>query len=154
MNLFLSQFVNSIDKKGRVSVPASYRQSAGCSENFFGIVVYQSIRNHCIEACSLARLQELAKMIQFLDPYSDERDAFETVILGGAVQLSFDPEGRVVIPKHLLEFADLDIQANFVGKGQVFEIWNPDIFSKHLIKAKESAVQNRLLLKNIQQGNV
>ncbi len=153
MNLFLSQFVNSIDKKGRVSVPASYRQSTS-PETFAGIVVYPSIRNKCIEACSLTRLQELAEMIQRLDPYSDERDAFETIILGGAVQLSFDPEGRVILPKHLTEFAGLDLRANFVGKGQVFEIWNPSNFNEHLANAKEIAAKNRLLLKNIQQGNV
>ena len=153
MNLFLSKFNNAIDKKGRVSVPASYRQAA-VSESFSGIVVYPSIRNNCIEACSLKRLKELAEMIYNLDPYSEERDAFETIILGEAVQLTFDPEGRVTLPKHLIEFAGLDIQACFVGKGQVFEIWSPEKFEAHLSKVKDIAATNKLLLKNIHQGSV
>ncbi len=151
MDLFLSRFINSIDKKGRVSVPSSYRQSAS-SELFSGVVVYPSIRNKCIESCSLTRLKELAGMIQNLDPYSEERDAFETIILGEAVQLSFDPEGRVIIPKHLIEFAGIDSQACFVGKGQVFEIWEPKNFEEHLVHAKEIAANNKLLLKNLHQG--
>lgn len=145
--------MNSIDKKGRVSVPASYRQVSS-SDGFLGVVVYPSIRNNCIEACSITRLRELAEMIYNLDPYSDERDAFETIILGESVQLTFDSEGRVVIPKHLSEFAQLDSQAYFVGKGQVFEIWNPKLFDIHLEKVKEIAVNNKTLLKNIQQGRV
>ena len=153
MNLFLSRFTNSIDKKGRVSVPSSYRQNASTGV-FAGVVVYPSIRNKCIESCSLARLKELAEMIQNLDPYSDERDAFETIILGEAVQLAFDPEGRVVLPKHLIEFSEIDNHACFVGKGQVFEIWEPKKFEQYLVNAKDTAVQNRLLLKNLHQGQV
>ena len=153
MNLFLSRFTNSIDKKGRVSVPSNYRQSAS-TDGFAGVVIYPSIRNKCIEACSLSRLKELAEMIQHLDPYSDERDAFETIILGQAVQLAFDPEGRIVLPKHLIEFANLDSEACFIGKGQVFEIWEAKMFDEHLAKAKEVAAHNRLLLKNVHQGNV
>jgi MraZ protein len=136
-----------------VSVPSSYRQVTS-GEGFAGIVVYPSIRNKCIEACSLSRLEELAAMIYNLDPYSEERDAFETIILGEAVQLSFDPEGRVVLPKHLIEFASIDSNATFVGKGQVFEIWESELFDSHLVKVQEIAANNKLLLKNIQQGRV
>lgn len=153
MSLFLSRFINTIDKKGRVSVPSSYRQTAS-NENFAGVVVYPSIRNKCIEACSIDRLKELAEMIYRLEPYSDERDAFETIILGEAVQLTFDTEGRVHVPKQLLEFAGLDKQACFVGKGKVFEIWNPDMFEDYLAKAKSTAAENKLLLKNIHQGSL
>ena len=151
MSLFLSRFTNSIDKKGRVSVPASYRQHTS-SEGFSGVIVYPSIRNKCLEACSLNRIKELAEMIYSLDPYSDERDAFETIILGESVQLTFDTEGRINLPSHLAQFANLNSQANFVGKGQVFEIWNPENFDSHLKVAKETAANNKSLLKNIHQG--
>lgn len=153
MSLFLSKYINGIDKKGRVSVPSNYRQNA-ITDGFAGVVVYPSIRNKSIEACSLSRLKELASMIYSLDPYSEERDAFETIILGEAVQLSFDTEGRVVLPKHLIDYANLDQNAAFVGKGMVFEIWNPDLFEKYSIKVREIASNSKLLLKNIQQGSV
>lgn len=148
MSLFLSRYTNSIDKKGRVSVPSNYRQCASI-DGFAGVVIYPSIRNQCLEACSLKRLNELAEMIYNLDPYSEERDAFETIILGESVQLSFDKEGRVNLTKNLIDFAGLDNSACFVGKGQVFEIWNPNNFETHLKSAKETAIKNKLLLKNI-----
>ena len=146
--MFLSKYLNSIDKKGRVSVPASYRSSIA-SQSFTGIIAYPSIKHNCIEACSIERLEQLSQIIQSLDPYSEERDAFETIILGESSQLGMDGEGRIVLPKHLMEYASLTDQVTFIGKGLVFEIWNPVAAEDHLAKAKLIAQNNRNLLKNI-----
>lgn len=144
----MSKYINNLDKKGRVSVPASYR-AALSSQSFNGVIVYPSFRNKCIEACSLKRLEELSQMIQTLDPYSEERDAFETIILGEAIQLAFDGEGRVILPKSLIEHSDISEQVCFVGKGLVFEIWQPQNFETYLSSARQIAQNNRLTLKNI-----
>lgn len=146
MRIFLSKFLNNIDKKGRISVPSNYRMVLN-DQN--GLIVYPSIKHKCLEACSTKRLEELSEIIQTLDPYSEERDAFETIILAEAVHLSFDGEGRVILPKGLVEYAGLEDKAYFVGKGLVFEIWNPSDFETYLSKAQESAKANRHLLKNI-----
>lgn len=147
MNIFLSKYINKIDKKGRVSIPASYRLALA-KERFNGIIVYPSFKNNCIEACSMSRLEELGRIIQNLDPYSDERDAFETIVLGEALQLQFDNEGRVILPAYLTEQAGVSAQACFVGKGLVFEIWNPANFEQYLKSARKIAQGNRLVLKN------
>lgn len=148
MSMFLSRYINKVDKKGRVSVPASYR-SALATEKFNGIIIYPSFKNKCIEACSISHLEQLSQIIQNLDPYSDERDAFETIVLGEAVQLQFDNEGRVLLPTYLTEQVGIDEQACFVGKGLVFEIWHPENFDAHLKAAKEIAQSKRFILKNI-----
>ena len=148
MNIFLSKYINNLDKKSRVSVPASYRLAL-VGQSFNGIIAYPSFRNKCIEACSISRLEQLSQVIQSLDPYSEERDAFETMILGEAVQLAFDGEGRVVLPKSLLEHAEISEQVYFVGKGVMFEMWQPQNFDKYLSKARQIAQDNRLTLKNV-----
>ena len=147
MNIFLSKYVNKIDVKGRVSIPASYRAALG-AENFNGIIVYPSFKNNCIEACSMSHLEALSRIIQRLDPYSDERDAFETIVLGEAIQLQFDNEGRVTLPSYLTNQIGITNQGCFVGKGLVFEIWNPDNFEKYLKSARLIAQENRSILKN------
>ena len=147
MNIFLSKYINKIDKKGRVSIPAGYRLALA-KERFNGIIVYPSFKNNCIEACSMSRLEELSRIIQNLDPYSDERDAFEAIVLGEAVQLQFDNEGRVILPSYLTEQVGVSAQACFVGKGLVFEIWNPENFEQYLKSARKIAQGNRLVLKN------
>ena len=87
-------------------------------------------------------------MIESLDPYSEERDAFETMIFGEAVQLSFDGEGRVILPQSLMKHAGIEEQACFVGKGVIFEIWQPQNFEKYLNSAQKIAHEKRLTLRN------
>src|SRR5579871_2750413 len=116
--LFLSTFQNKIDKKGRISVPAPFRTILARDEEFSGIVAYGSFINRCVEACGIDRIRKLSGRIELLDPFSEERDAFATTILGGSQQLAFDGEGRVMLPEPLLELADLSDMAMFVGKGE------------------------------------
>lgn len=150
MALFLSTFVKKIDKKGRVSVPAQFR-AALTEESFGGIVVYNSFVNPCVEASGMSRIEKLSNGIDNLDPFSNERDAFATAILGGSFQLQFDSEGRVTLPPELTKAANIDEDVVFVGKGPTFEIWEPKTFAEHSEKARKLALEKRgqLRLNNI-----
>lgn len=143
--LFLSTYTNRIDKKGRVSIPASFRSSLA-QQTSSGIICYSSFINPCIEASGINRIEMLSQTIDSLDPYSETRDAFATTILGGCIQLLIDGEGRVIIPDSLIEFAKLNDQACFVGKGATFEIWNPATFEEYAIKSREIAKKDRHIL--------
>lgn len=144
--LFLSTFEKSIDKKGRISVPPSFR-TVLAAESFNGVIAYPSFVNGCIEACGMARMAKIYERIEALDPYSEERDAFATAILGGSVQLAFDGEGRIMLPEALLERAGISGEAVFVGKGATFEIWSKEGFAAHEQQAREMAKKQRSALK-------
>lgn len=142
MALFLSTYTNKVDKKGRVSVPAQYRNMLA-NQIFHGVVAYASFVHPCIEASGIDRIERLSDSIDALDPFSEERDAFATAILGGSQQLSFDGDGRVILPESLLKVAGITDQAIFVGKGKTFEIWNPQTFEAYAAKARELAQEKR-----------
>lgn len=142
MALFISTYVNKVDKKGRVSIPANFRNVLG-DQSFQGIIIYYSFINTCIEACDMERIQVLSQNIDNLDPYSEERDALATAILGGSVQLSFDNEGRVMLPQDLMQLSEISDKATFVGKGATFEIWNPEKFKIYAEKSHNLAKQER-----------
>jgi len=144
--LFLSTFTNKVDAKGRVSVPAQFRATL-VNENYSAMVVYESFINQCIEGCDLDRIKKLSDSIDNLEPFSEERDAFATAVLGGSVQLSIDGDGRVILPENLLKTAKIKDNAVFVGKGSTFEIWEPESFSKYMEKAKSEAKLKRNLLR-------
>jgi MraZ protein len=146
MALFLSNFTNKIDKKGRVSVPAQFRLAVSGQE-FSGVVMYESFVNKSIEGCDIERIKQLSESIDDLDPFSDTRDAFATSILGGSVQLPFDSDGRVILPESLIEFAKLNDRATFVGKGKTFEVWQPESFAHYMKQAQEKARDNRSMLR-------
>ncbi len=144
--LFLSTFEKTIDKKGRISVPPAYR-AVLAAEQFNGVVAYPSFVHGCIEACGMEHMKKLYERIEALDPFSEERDAFATAILGGSVQLTFDPEGRVTIPEAMLERTGIKDAAVFIGKGATFEIWSKDSFAKHEAQARSTAKSSRGALK-------
>lgn len=146
MALFLSTFEKQIDKKGRVSVPPSFR-AVLAAQNYNGMIAYSSFVRPCIEVCGMERLEKLYAQMESLDPFSEEHDAFATAILGGSVQLPFDGEGRAVVPPALLEKAGITDTGVFVGKGATFEIWAPAAFEKHQAAARELALKKRLVLK-------
>lgn len=141
MALFLSTFENKIDKKGRISVPAQFRASLA-NQDFAGIVVYESFVNDCIEGCDISRIKQLSESIDNLDPFSSKRDAMATTVLGGAIQLPLDGDGRIILPEILLKKAGLKDKAVFIGKGPTFEIWNPEKFVTYFEKAKATAREN------------
>ncbi|MFQ5958987.1 MAG: division/cell wall cluster transcriptional repressor MraZ [Alphaproteobacteria bacterium] len=148
MALYLSTFINRIDRKGRVSVPAPFR-AALAGEPYTGIVVFPSFREsyNAIEACGMARMERLSASLDRLNPFSDEHDDFASVIFGASVQLPFDGEGRIILPPHLLEHAAISDQAAFVGRGATFQIWEPGALHDFQNEAQRRARAARATLK-------
>jgi MraZ protein len=147
MALFLSHVEKKIDRKGRVSVPSGFR-AVLAAEVFQGVVVYQSFVNPCIEACGMGRIESLMQRIEALDPFSEEYDAFTTSILAGSVQVTFDGEGRIVLPESLIASVGIKEDVVFVGKGHTFEIWEPKAFAEHAAKSRALALEKRLYLRS------
>jgi len=147
--VFLSTFVNKVDRKGRVSVPATFRAVLG-GQSYPGIVVFPSFREayNAIEACGMDRMERLSASVDGLNPFSDEHDDFATAIFGSAVQLPFDGEGRVMLPEHLRAHAGITDQAAFVGRGATFQIWEPAALEVYQREARRraAAARDRLAL--------
>ena len=151
--MFLSTHENNLDKKGRVSVPASFRSHLS-NLGYNGIICYPSFNNSSIEACSQDRIEKISSVIDSLNPFEEKRDYFATSILSESVNLQFDTEGRVSLTEKLLTHAKIKNNILFVGLGKTFQIWEPKIFEKFKIEARKKAFKYRENLKweNKQKG--
>ena len=143
--MFLSTYENKLDKKGRVSVPASFRSHLS-NLGYNGVICYPSFNNSSIEACSQDRIEKISSVIDSLNPFEEKRDYFATSILSESSNLQFDTEGRVSITEKLLKHANIKNNILFVGLGKTFQIWEPKIFEKFKIIARKKAYQNRAKL--------
>lgn len=146
MALFLSTFINKVDTKGRVSLPAQFRSALGVDAPNV-VIVYESFINQAIEGCDIERIKKISQAIDDLDPFSEERDAFSATVLGGAIQLTIDGEGRIIIPQELIKKMNIKNNVVFVGKGSTFEIWEANKFNDYSLKAREIAKEKRNLLR-------
>jgi MraZ protein len=144
--MFLSSYENKLDKKGRVSVPASFRSHLS-SAGYSGFTTYPSFNLEALEACSEDRIERLSNTIDSLNPFEEKRDYFATSVLSESVSLQFDSEGRVLITDKLLNHAKIKNSILFVGLGKTFQLWEPKSFEKFKIVARKKAYQNRSNLK-------
>ena len=150
--MFLSTFENKLDKKGRVSVPASFRSHLS-NLGYNGVICYPSFNNPSIEACSQDRIEKISSTIDSLNPFDEKRDFFATSILSESINLQFDTEGRISISTNLLKHANIKNSILFVGQGQTFQIWEPATFEKFKVQARKKANLNRASLKWEKQLN-
>ena len=150
--MFLSTYENKLDKKGRVSVPASFRSYLS-SLGYNGVICYPSFNNQSIEACSQDRIEKLSNTIDSLNPFEEKRDFFATSILSESISLQFDSEGRVSLSSKLLKHAKIKNNMLFVGQGKTFQIWEPEIFKKFKAQARKKSNLYRASLKWEKQFN-
>ena len=144
--MFLSIFENRLDKKGRVSVPASYRAHLS-TLGYNGIICFPSFNNQSIEAWSQDRIEKISNSIDTLNPFDEKKDYFATSILSESINLQFDSEGRILLGQKLLKHAKIKNSMLFVGQGKTFQIWEPTNFEKFRANARKKANINRAGLK-------
>ena len=144
--MFLSTYENKLDKKGRVSVPSSFRSYLS-SLGYNGIICYPSFTHQSIEAWPQERIEKISSAIDILNPFEDKRDFFATSILSESISLQFDSEGRISLTPKLLKHAKIKNSMVFVGQGKTFQIWEPSLFEKFKVSARKKANLNRASLK-------
>ena len=150
--MFLSTFENKLDKKGRVSVPASYRSYLS-NLGYNGVICFPSFNNQCIEAWSQDRIEKISNAIDSLNPFEEKKDYFSTSILSESINLQFDSEGRILLNQKLLKHAKIKNSMLFVGQGKTFQIWEPTIFEKFRVTAKKKYNIHRANLRWERQFN-
>ena len=150
--MFLSVYENKLDKKGRVSVPASFRSYLS-NLGYNGIICFPSFNNQSIEAWPQDRIEKISNAIDNLNPFEEKKDYFATSILSESVNLQFDSEGRILLTNKLLKHAKIKTSMVFVGQGKTFQIWEPTLFEKFKVTARKKSNINRSSLKWEQKLN-
>jgi MraZ protein len=128
--LFTGTHVNKLDKKGRVSVPASFR-AALTGLPFAGVHAYPSRAGvPAIECCGADWMERLRERIGSFEPEDAEGLKRAMAVFSNTHDLPFDPEGRITLPPKFIQHAGLDGQIAFVGIGHIFQIWEPSRFEQ------------------------
>ena len=86
----------------------------------------------------MSRMEQMASATDQMGIFDREMDDLSAMLFADARPLAFDVTGRIVIPADMLEHAGITDRAVFVGRGNSFQIWNPDAFRS----AQEKSLQN------------
>ena len=145
MELFLSTFVNRVDRKGRVSVPATFRSTLATHRHPHQVVLMPSFKFPAIDGTGSDHLGAMMEGLSTLDQYSDRRDDL-ALVFADSRSLQIDGEGRIVLPDDLKGHADITDEVAFVGLGTMFQLWQPQRFTAHRTEAHERSRRERATL--------
>lgn len=130
--MFLGQYEHIIDEKGRLIVPAKYREPLG--DNF--IITYGL--DVCLFVYSLEEWKTLAEKLNLLPLGQRDARAFKRILFSRATNCTIDSQGRVIIMKYLRDYARIDKEVMIIGVSDRIEIWSKDIWQKYFDKIEDS----------------
>ena len=136
MDRFLSNATNKIDAKGRVSVPATFR-SVLAKKGVQELYCLQDFSFPAVSAGGPELLAQYERQLDALDPLSPEADELSLLIHGGGIPLRLDGEGRLMVVDFIRDFTGISSEVTFVGRGEFFQLWEPEAFRSAQAAARE-----------------
>jgi MraZ protein len=145
MSQFLGTHQNRLDAKGRVSIPAAFRNVLRMMPTVpetTSLVLRPSHTQDCVEVWPTSVFHALEASLSRYDPLSESHDDLAIALYGDAFPVEADKEGRIVLPDDLRAHAKLTDTVTFIGLGRTFQIWHPEAALERRTKAREWARTN------------
>jgi MraZ protein len=136
VELFISTYVNKVDRKGRVSVPATFRSTLATNRQPNLVIAFPSMKLPALECTGGDRMVEMHERIETLEQFSEEYENL-SLLFAEAQPLTMDGEGRVILPEKLKEYAHITSDVAFVGLGAMFQLWDPAGYEAHSSAVRE-----------------
>ncbi|MCS7257865.1 MAG: division/cell wall cluster transcriptional repressor MraZ [candidate division WOR-3 bacterium] len=134
-NRFRGYFRHAVDDKGRVAIPASFR--ANLSKGARNHLVLNKGRDNTIEVHPLVEWEKFEDSIALkLSRFHSEPLRIRRLLEQNVVTVKIDSQGRILIPQHFKEYAQIKNEAIIAGVGNYFEIWNPENFENYVRDAQ------------------
>ncbi len=125
--MFLGSFKYSVDKKGRLSIPANFKKYVNEAANETFVMTRGIVQ--CIDVYPQDFWKdEVLSRINQIDDFDNEEASFKRLLLELAAENKLDAQSRLLVPKNLLEFAGIEKEVFILGQNKKIEIWNPDTY--------------------------
>jgi MraZ protein len=146
MTFFTSEYESKLDAKGRMVLPA--RIKAQLPEGDAELVIRRGFEP-CLILYPMVEFKKVFSKISGLNEFNAEHRALQRNFLSGTVTVELDSNGRFLIPKSMLAYAQIDKDAMLIGTGSKVEVWNPQVYEKHIIQ--DQSELSKLAQKHLEQ---
>ena len=123
--MLLGQYRHSVDNKGRLIIPNEFRKDLSNT-----LYVTKGIEN-CVFVVSETTWQVIAGKVASLPMTKKAGREFARIFFANASEETIDAQGRITIPRHLREYAEIDKKVVTVGIGERMEIWSESLWDQH-----------------------
>ena len=124
--MFRGIFEHNIDEKGRVSIPAKFREILKREYGSDQLII--TIIDNCLVAYPLAEWQVFEEKMKDFSQFKKKAKSFLRYFYSGAMECAIDDHGRILIPSQFREKTHLEKEIVFVGVMKRFEIWNKGVW--------------------------
>lgn len=138
--MFISEYEHALDTKGRVSIPARFREVLDHSGEDRLILTIQD--QGCLEAWPRSEWMKELERLRGMSRTNPVVVAYRRKRLGQAQEVQIDKQGRILLPTQLRQKVGLDKQLSFVGADDHFEIWDSERWSRALAESEELLSKN------------
>lgn len=140
--VFTGRFDHSIDEKGRVSIPARFREVLQ-RENHDRLYItkFPHDGEWCLALYPPSQWDALIANLRSKPRFDPQVRAFETVVVAGAHEMPVDRQGRILIPTKLREEAHLDREVTFSARQDHFQLWDKQLLAK-ILKTTEEKIMD------------
>ncbi len=142
MDRFLSNSVNNIDAKGRVSVPAPFRQVLA-ARGHRELYALQAIGQPAIDVGGMDLLERYETRMAQEDPFSEDYSDMSLFAYGDGAFLKFDAEGRIMVSDFIRAHTGITDRVAFVGRNHFFQLWEPSRFEAYRAEARARLTARR-----------
>ena len=132
MNMFIGEYHHTIDDKGRIIIPAKFREDLGDS-----FIITRGIEN-CLFVYSNANWNEICNKLNSLPFTKKDARVFNRFFMSGATNVELDKQGRVNVTSPLINYAGLKKDCVIVGTGDRLEIWAQEAWDDFFNSTKDS----------------
>lgn len=130
--MFMGEYKHNVDVKGRMIVPAKFREGLGDS-----FVVTRGL-DKCLFAYPLEEWKVIEEKLKQLPLTKKDARAFTRFFFSGAIECEVDKQGRINIPQTLRNYADLEKECVVIGVSERVEIWANDKWEEYVEDSEES----------------
>jgi MraZ protein len=134
------RFTYTLDAKGRLAIPQAMRMEL-LAQSDRPPVLTNLVGASAIGVYSAQRWDAIEQRLEGMSQVQPEVQQVSRLLLSGAQECPFDAQGRVLVPAHLREYAELDRDVVIAGVGTRIEIWNKARFERELATAKDRGTE-------------
>jgi MraZ protein len=124
--MFLGEYQHTIDAKGRVSLPAKFREDLAGK-----LFVTKGFEGGCLYVYPAADYERLLESLLSSNQFDADARRLQRFFTAGAVDTKLDGVGRVMLPPTLREHAGLDRDVTIIGNANRVEIWSRDAWAAY-----------------------
>jgi MraZ protein len=135
--MFLGQFQHSIDEKGRLMVPAPFRQMLEG-----GAFITQGF-DRCLMVMTEVYFQQVYQRLNAMNLADPAARLLRRLILSNAYPIEIDKVGRILVPQNLRLFIHFDGEAIVAGQGEYFEVWAPADWNGQMDQIHDTEANNQ-----------